>query len=207
MAQTGRSMKLFWSSRSPYARKALLVAQEAGLADRMELVSIGIPQRVPNAELAAANPIRKLPTLITDAGDMIVDSPVIAEYLDALGGSGLFPGGEGRWWAMSLQALADEAIQILLLWRRELRRPEDARSAPLLEDFAARLDRMLDWMEADPQFGKEFTIGEATCGIMLSYLDFRFVELPWRPGRERLSAWHEGFENRPSAIATRFSDD
>ncbi|MBC2777046.1 glutathione S-transferase family protein [Parasphingopyxis marina] len=199
-------MKLFWSSRSPYARKALLVAHEVGLADRIEPISIAIPQREENPALAAASPMRKLPTLVTDDGEAIIDSPVIAEYLDTLGGGKLVPRGDGRWRALSLQAMADEVLQILLLWRRELRRPEAARSAPLLDDFAVRLDRALDWLEAAPQFGKDFTIGEATCGIMLSYLDFRFAERPWRPGRERLAAWHESFEDRPSAVATRFSD-
>jgi glutathione S-transferase len=35
------------------------------------------------------NPLRKIPALITDDGETIVDSTVICEYLDALAGGGI----------------------------------------------------------------------------------------------------------------------
>lgn len=202
-------MRLFWSPRSPFARKAVVVAHEAGLIDRIEMVPIAIPLSEPDAALNAANPLCKLPTLVTDDGQAIVDSPVIAEYLDRLGGATLIPSdGVERWSALSRQALGDEMLSILLLWRAELRRPIDARSEGLLTGYAAKLDAVLDRLEQDiapaPQAG--FTIGEITLGVLLSYLDFRFADRAWRPCHPVLTAWHAAFERRPSMIATAFQD-
>ncbi|MEZ5708782.1 MAG: glutathione S-transferase family protein [Blastomonas sp.] len=201
-------MKLYWSRRSPFARKALLVAHEAGLAERIEVISIAIPQREPDPGLSEASPLQKLPTLITDDGDTIVDSPVICEYLDRLAGGGLFPDGRDRWRAMSLQAIGDELLSILLLWRAELRRPAELQSEKLIGAHAARLDRSLDWLEKQAEFSGEqpLHIGHITIGVLLSYLDFRFPERDWRTGRNRLAQWQDDFMQRPSALATGFSD-
>src|SRR3546814_1615843 len=101
-------MTLFWSSRSPFARKVVMVAHETGLHDRVALIPLPIPSPVPCVELHRANPIAKLPTLIADDGTAIADSPVICEYLDHLGGGSLFPvPGPARWRALGRQALAD----------------------------------------------------------------------------------------------------
>ncbi|MGD9811249.1 MAG: glutathione S-transferase family protein [Sphingobium sp.] len=197
-------MRMFWSPRSPFARKAMVVAHEAGLADRIEIIRIDIPQREPNPDLAAASPLQKLPTLVTDEGQTIIDSPVICEYLDGLGKAGLYPQGAERWRALSFQALGDELLTIMLQWRAELRRPEENRSAPLLANFAARLDRSLDWLEAQSWEAGPVTIGDITIGVMLSYLDFRFPEREWRKGRDRLARQQADREQRPSFIATPF---
>ena len=200
-------MKLFWSSRSPFARKAMMVAHEVGLANAMELIPIAVPQTVPNAEFALANPITKLPTLVTDTGRMIADSPVIAEYLNELGGGSLFPTGPDRWIAMTQQAMADELLAILLLWRSEMRRPPESQSATILTMFATRLERGLDWFEGVVQQDGDprFTIGTLTLGVLLSYLDFRFAEKDWRAARPALEQWHRSFLARPAAIATDFA--
>ena len=49
--------------------------------------------------LLAYNPLSKVPTLITDDGMSLYDSPVICEYLDSLGSAPkLFPApGPARW--------------------------------------------------------------------------------------------------------------
>ncbi|MHB9880401.1 glutathione S-transferase family protein [Pacificimonas sp. ICDLI1SI03] len=200
-------MKLFWSSRSPFARKALMVAHEVGLANAIELIPIAVPQTTPNPEFAAVNPIGKLPTLVMDDGLMIADSPVIAEYLNELGRGSLFPAGAERWTAMTLQGMADELLAILLLWRAELRRPVECRSEKLLTMYQTRLTRGLDWCESVVSRDKKikFTVGTLTLGVLLSYIDFRFPEQGWRTARPALQQWYKSFEKRPSAIATNFA--
>src|SRR3546814_12039538 len=44
------AMKLFWSSRSPFARKVVMVAHETGLHDRVALIPLPIPSPVPFVE-------------------------------------------------------------------------------------------------------------------------------------------------------------
>ncbi|HWL47041.1 MAG TPA: glutathione S-transferase N-terminal domain-containing protein [Sphingomonadaceae bacterium] len=201
-------MKLFWSSRSPFARKVVVVAHEAGLADRIERIAVPIPSPAP--ALHRANPIAKLPTLITDDGTALADSPVICEYLDDVGGAGLFPApGPSRWRALGRQALADGVLDQLLLWRAELRRPEPCRAAALLASFAARLDAALVRLEehAAAAHGDGVDIGDLAVGVMLAYLDFRFPERDWRRGRPALAEAQARFSARPSAIATAFTEN
>lgn len=198
---------MFWSSRSPFARKAVMAAHECGLIDRIELVSVPIPSPTPHAELNRASPIAKLPALVTDEGAVIVDSPVICEYFDDLGEGGLFPRTSAeRWRAMSRQAMADGMLDMLLLWRAELRRPEAGRLPKLLTTYQNRLVATLDRFEAEAAARHGFDIGDLTTGVLLSYLDFRFAEQDWRSGRPLLCEAHERFSARTSAMATAFAD-
>jgi glutathione S-transferase len=197
---------LYGSTRSPFARKAALVAHEAGLWPNIAFVEIEIPAAQPNADWRAANPLTKLPTLVTEDAAAIFDSHVICEYFDARGKAGLFPPvGDARWRALTRQALGDGLLEVLLQWRAELRRPEDLRMATLLAASRARLDAVLDHWDIDT-IHNSFDIGDLTTGVALCYLDFRFPELDWRQGRSSLAAWHKTFLKRPSVAATPFGE-
>jgi len=50
-------MKLYWSPRSPFARKVLVFAHEAGLAGRIETVRTLVSMTSPNRELMRVNPL------------------------------------------------------------------------------------------------------------------------------------------------------
>src|SRR5271155_4017377 len=100
-------MKLYGSLISPYTRKALVIAHELGL--KLEL----LPRPEDAAEFRRINPLGKIPALVLDDGSVLIDSPVICEYLNNFGGGKFFPGmslwkeNSGRWKALGLQALAD----------------------------------------------------------------------------------------------------
>ena len=51
-------MKLFYSSASPYARKVLVVAREAGLDSRIELVPASVVPMKPEPTISKANPLK-----------------------------------------------------------------------------------------------------------------------------------------------------
>ncbi|MCM8732061.1 glutathione S-transferase family protein [Hephaestia sp. GCM10023244] len=198
-------MKLFWSSRSPFARKVMVAAHEGGLADAIERIPVAIPTPEPHAELNRANPIAKLPTLVTDDGLVIAGSPVICEYLDGLGQAGLFPADRpARWRALSRQAMADGMLDMLLLWRADLRRPDACQSPRQQAIYRTRLAQTLDRFDAEATSDHGFDIGDLTTGVFLSYLDFRFADDDWRDGRPALRHTYECFAARPSAQATGF---
>ena len=100
-------MKLLWSSRSPFVRKVVVVAHELGIADRILLDRVNVTGKETNAEVMRLNPLNKIPTLVLDDGSIMIDSPVIAEYLDETYGKGeLFPrDGANRWQVRRLHAL------------------------------------------------------------------------------------------------------
>lgn len=100
-------MKLLYQTHSPYARKALVFAHEAGLADMLEVIHEETSPTQKNAEVFAQNPLGKVPVLIRDEGSAIFDSDVICAYLNTMALRSLYPaGGEERWAALRLQALA-----------------------------------------------------------------------------------------------------
>src|SRR3979411_2103305 len=81
-------MKLTFSPASPFARKVRIAAVEVGLIDKIEFVPTTVVPGQPNDEYSQITPLKKLPALILDNGDVIVDSYVIVEYLDELAGGG-----------------------------------------------------------------------------------------------------------------------
>src|ERR1700728_4371064 len=120
-------MKLRHAPASPFVRKVMVAAHELGLVQRIELVPTTVTPVQANDVLAAENPLMKVPSLVTDDGQALFDSPVICEYLDSLTGGGkLFPAaGAARWTALRQQALGDGILDALILCRYELVRPED----------------------------------------------------------------------------------
>src|SRR4029078_7353897 len=122
-------MKMLYSPSSPYVRKALVLAIETGLDRSIEKVPLPTPPVAPAPEVAARNPISKIPALI--AGAMtLYDSPVVCEYLDSKQRmKKLFPAkGKARWAALRQQALGDGLLDAALLARYEnFLRPTDKR--------------------------------------------------------------------------------
>src|SRR5579859_2529987 len=102
-------MKLRYSPTSPFVRKVMVAAMETGLIDRIQKVPSSVTPIKPNDDVARENPLVKVPSLTTDDGLVLYDSPVICEYLDALhSGTKLFPAaGKARWMALRHQALGD----------------------------------------------------------------------------------------------------
>ena len=200
-------MKLHWSPRSPFVRKVMIAAHELGVADRIETVRTMVAMTKPNEVLLLDNPIGKIPTLVLDDGTAIFDSLVICEYLDSLTGPRLFPAaGPARWAALTGHALAQGLLDALILWRNERDKPEGRQTPEWLSAFAVKTTATLDRFEAMVPAEDAFGISEITMGCALSYLDFRFPDLEWRRGRDRLAAWHVTFEARPSVKATMVVD-
>ena len=67
-------MKLTFSPASPFARKVRIAAIELGLIDKIEFVPTAVVPGQPNDEYSKMYPLKKLPALILDNGDIIVDS-------------------------------------------------------------------------------------------------------------------------------------
>lgn len=199
-------MKLHWSPRSPFARKVMVFAHEAGLAGRIEQVKTHVAMTNPNRDLMRYNPQGKVPTLIADDGAVLFDSTVICEYLDSLhGGAKLFPQEPAqRWQALRWHALGDNMLDTLVLWRNERIRPKAQQSPETLAGFELKTRTSLDLLEQEAAALGEapFGIGHVAIGVALGYIDFRFPEPGWRGGRPMIAAWYESFAQRPSARAT-----
>jgi len=194
-------MKLYFSPFSPYVRKCLVSAMELGLDERIELLPSQAHPVQRSRELIATNPLGKVPTLLTDDGQVLYDSRVICEYLNDLAAGTLFPpGGTARWQTLTLQSLGDGVLDAALLARyEEVARPETLRWA---DWRVAQLDKAhtaFAALEAEPTtLQGRVDIGSITIGCAIWYLDLRFVALAWRESYPLVAAWYAGFSQRPS---------
>jgi glutathione S-transferase len=196
-------MKLRYSPTSPYVRKVLIVAIETGQAGRIEKVPTDVWG--PNADIGEQNPLGKVPTLITDKGMTLFDSPVICEYLDSNhAGAKLFPAsGEGRWRALRQQAIADGILDAAILARLESNRPQDKVHQPWIERQRKAVYRSMDLLEREADtLNGPLTIGQIAVGCACGYLDLRYAADRWRQTRPRLAAWYEGMARRTSFLDT-----
>ena len=120
------SMKLYWSSRSPFVRKVMVAAHEMGIGQaHPHRAGRGVGSRSPMRRSWRVNPLNKIPTLVLDDGTALYDSRVICEYLDTLhDGPKLFPADAGaRWTALRRQALGDGLMEVIVLRLGEQNRP------------------------------------------------------------------------------------
>ncbi len=202
-------MQLLYQTHSPYARKALVFAHEAGLAGRIEVVHHETSPTQRNEEVFARNPLGKVPVLIRPGLSALFDSDVICAYLDSLhdGRKLIPPENEPRWRALRLQALAQGIADagIALRWET-VRRPQQHRYAQLQNGYTSKLTSSYDWLERELDDDTPVHVGHVALATALSWLAFR--ELPdFRPGRPRLAAWFDEFQSRPSMRATPLSGE
>ena len=113
-------MKLTFSPASPFARKVRNAAIELGLIDKIELTPATVAPGTVNEDYSKITPLKKLPVLITNDGDVILDSYVIVEYLNEIGGGRLIPGyGPRRWNLKTDHSLLNGMLDSMLLCRYE----------------------------------------------------------------------------------------
>ena len=198
-------MKLYLSLTSPYARKVRMVIHELGLTDLVGEALVD-PFNAPD-DFLGANPLSKVPTLVTEKGESLPDSKLIIEYLQTRGrGLAVMPRGAARWTLLRRLQLADGIIDAAVASRLEKVRPPEFVYQGWLDRQAAAINRSLDALNLEaPELLHEGAVRtvEIACGAALGYLDLRHPQLQWRNGRERLASWYFTFAQRPSMLATQ----
>ena len=187
-------MKLYGTPGSPFARKVRIFLEEKAIPHEY-IVQRGSD---PGSRVPEFNPLAKVPTLVTDEGKGLYDSPVIIEYLDARGeGPRLIPERfadriEVKRW----EALGDGVTEATVAINHELREPKDKQRARAWFDRQQlKIDRGLALMEKDLGsnefcFGGRLTLADIAVGAALGYLDFGLPNQNWRktyPGLTRLA--------------------
>ena len=201
-------MHLIYQTHSPFARKVLVFAHEAGLADRLRVQHQETSPTNRNDSVFAVNPLGKVPVLVLPDGEAIFDSGAICDYFDTLGTMRLIPEhGRARRAALRLQALAHGLCDagIALRWETE-RRPEPQRYKPLAEGMTTKLIENSDFVERDAGLDAPLHIGQIALATALAWLEFR--RLPdFREGRPRLTHWYKAFLQRPSMQKTDYAGE
>lgn len=197
-------MQLVGSPASPFVRKVRVMLIETGQDDEVDFVETATSAITPSAEVAAANPLRKIPALIRPDGCTLYDSRVITRFLDTRAGAGLYK--DNRLWeVLTLEATADGILDAAVLMVYEGRvRPESMQHEGWIEAQWGKVAAALDALEARwmSHLRGPFDAGQIAVGCALGYLDFRHDAREWRKGRGALDDWYAAFSERPSMIAT-----
>ncbi len=210
-------MKLFYSPFHTFVHKVLVTAHECGHWDRLERVAT-FPFKNNQGEdcgdsydISPLNPLDKVPTLVTDEGQVIFSSQAICEYLDSTSTARrMYPApGPKRWDALRRLSLSDTIFESTVQMVMEQWKPKEQWNLGLFEWLWPKFIAGLDSLEGDAQSGwDEFDVGHAAMLHAISYLGFRaeFYEAKdpihpnfnWREGRPALSAWFDEAIQRPS---------
>jgi len=195
-------MKLTFSPASPFARKVRIAAIELGLMDKIEFVPATVVPGQANDEYSRITPLKRLPALILDNGDVVLDFYVIVEYLDELAGGGkLIPAsGTNRWKVKSDHSLLQGMLDSMLLCRYEkMVRPQGLQWQAWSDDHwnrawsgMARFDTQVEVLS------RPLDIVQIALTCVLGYADFRFADCGWRKAYPNLDAFHERMLSRPS---------
>jgi glutathione S-transferase len=199
-------MKLIFSPGSPFVRKVRIVAIELGLIDKIELIKTARSPLLPNDDYSQqVNPLKKLPALILDNGDVIVDSYVIAEYLDGLAGGKLMPPtGARSWQVKSDHSTVQGMLDAMLLCRYEKAiRPEALQWSGWVDDQWSRAwNGFAHFEKHADRLSQPLDLAQIALVCALGYADFRFPDCGWRKAYPKLDAFHEKMLTRPSVKTT-----
>lgn len=191
--------KILYAGPSPYSAKVRMAATYAGIAYE----SVKTDTNTPSADFLKANPLGKIPVLVTDEGEAVYDSAAIVQYLNRVSKNALLPRNPAkRTEAETLESLADGICDCLLAHVYERRfRSEDKVSQEWLDKQWTKVTRALDMLNAaPPKLPKKITAGQIALRATLGYLALRF-EGKWERGRSRLVRWAKKFDEKFPELA------
>ncbi len=198
-------MKLYYNKRSPFVRKVQVVAIEKGLEKQLTLIEADLKNKPQG--LLDANPLGKIPALVLEDGTFIVDSPVIAAYIDSLNKTPLLIPRQAarKFRVLHIEALADGIAEAAIVAYMESLLPEEKRNQALIDKNTGMIFRTLAHLEAGEMKwlrSKRLTLAPIAVGVALGYINFRLPQIGWQKKHKKLARWFKIFEERPSMKAT-----
>lgn len=194
-------MKLYASTTSPYARKVRILLQEQGIAHQFIAESPADPE----SNVARLNPLGKVPLLQLDNGEVLFNSPMIVEYIDAVAGKPMIPVElEQRWRVQRWHALADGIMDAVIVRMLELRRAPESRDVAIISKQEHKVEAALQYadqqmrdLDADFLCCDYLTIADVAFSVALDYINLRYSH-NWADKHLRLAAWFTVINQRQS---------
>ena len=201
-------MQLFLNATSPFARVARVAALHHQLQTQLQLVWCDPWNNDP--ALLAVHPQARIPVLVTETGDAISESLLIAQYLDHIGhGSPLLPTAQlAALLARTSEAygLMEAAFNVVIARKNDGAATADA--SMMGQRRLAAIARVLQQWEAAPPPAPTgaLTLAALTCAVALDYLRFRLPALFDAAHCPQLQQWHaQAHAAHPHLQATFFS--
>ncbi|MEL6577089.1 MAG: glutathione S-transferase family protein [Pseudomonadota bacterium] len=199
-------MKLYFSPTSPFVRKCMLVLYLRDMMNEVQLVPAAGTPLDPNKLVTGANPVGKIPVLVTHDGKALHDSKVITRYLDQRSGGGFYPTGADEFAVLTRESMADGIMEAGILAVYETRlRPEGMRMGAITDAYHGKIERMLAAFEAEAAAvtKDDLTIDQIALACALGYMDLRFQGvIGWRGKAPKVAEWYDEFRETPPMLMT-----
>ena len=160
------------------------------------------------------NPLGRVPSLILDDGEVLIDSAAILDHLDEVAGRAralMTADGAERRRALHITAIATGALdKAIALSFERLLRPKATQHPPFIARNLEQLRSALDALEAVPKspwvLGAHLTHADIAIGCLIGYLRLRAPDALEPDRHSSVFALAAAFEASPAFIAARPSD-
>jgi glutathione S-transferase len=199
-------MQLIGYLDSPFVRRVAVTAKFLGVELEHRKLSIFRDFE----EFSAINPLVKVPTLVCDDGQVLVDSGLIIDYLESRqGGSSLMPSEEASYVrALSVIGAAMVAKEKIVQLIYEIdSRPAELQHEPWIERIDTQLSGAFGLLEkqfADTEtwlFGDQISQADITTAIAWAFGQFRYPQRVPADRYPSLSALSARAEALPEFLA------
>lgn len=200
-------MQLIGMLDSPFVRRVAITMQFLGVEYDHWPLSIFTTYD----KFRTVNPLVKVPTLVFDDGEMLVDSSLIIEYVESLAGRSLMPTGlDANRRALQQIGVALVAAEKVAQRIYELKvRPDEYRYEPWLERINEQLVSALEQLEASVSavesdgwlLGDRMTQADITTAVVWRFVVYAAPKIARAESRPALVAFSSRAEALPEFLA------
>ena len=185
-----KKLTLYNGPNSPFGRKAKIT----GIFHKIQLEEKII--KVQESEfLDNFNPLRKIPTLVINNNQTIIDSDNICLYFDKISSIETLFKKENYWQIMSTISVANGIMESVLERRMELIRPSNEQSKGFINKQEIRTFRTINWLEKNwDKYEKKISMDQIAIAVALEYTKFRFTD-SWSKDCQKLNEWLSDFNS------------
>ena len=184
-----KKLILYNGPNSPFGRKTKITAIILEIPIEEKIIKIQEAEFIDNF-----NPLRKIPTLVKDNNQTIIDSDNICLYFDKISNKESIYGTKNYWQVMSTISIANGLMESVLERKTELIRPSNEQSKNFVKKQEVRVIRTIDWLEKNwNNFEKnKISMDQISVACALEYTKFRFTDT-WKNNCNKLNIWLKEF--------------
>lgn len=183
-------LTLYNGPNSPFGRKAKITAIFHKIQLEEKIIKVQESEFLDNF-----NPLRKIPTLVINNNQTIIDSDNICLYFDEISSIETLFKKENYWKIMSTISVANGIMESVLERRMELIRPSNEQSKGFINKQEIRTFRTINWLEKNwDNYEKKISMDQIAIAVALEYTKFRFTD-SWSKDCQKLNEWLSDFNS------------
>ena len=185
-----KKLTLYNGPNSPFGRKAKITAIFHKIQLEEKIIKVQESEFLDNF-----NPLRKIPTLVINNNQTIIDSDNICLYFDEISSIETLFKKENYWKIMSTISVANGIMESVLERRMELIRSSNEQSKGFINKQEIRTFRTINWLEKNwDNYEKKISMDQIAIAVALEYTKFRFTD-SWSKDCQKLNEWLSDFNS------------